>query len=78
MAREQEVVVLPTPPFPPTKIHRRVFWETMDSKLGSRVSPSFWSMIIEDMVAVKLVGCEFRWYSNHAVQNPQTSELPNI
>ena len=30
MAREQEVVVFPTPPLPPTKIHRRVFWSRMD------------------------------------------------
>ena len=25
MAREHDVVVLPTPPLPPTKIHRKVF-----------------------------------------------------
>lgn len=45
MAREQDVVVLPTPPLPPTKIHRRVFWARMEDRLGSRASSA-------EMVAV--------------------------
>ena len=40
MAREQDVVVLPTPPFPPTNIHRRVFCWRIDWRVGSRVSGS--------------------------------------
>src|SRR5690606_29222865 len=35
MAREQDVVVLPTPPLPPTKIQRRDFWSMMDWSVGS-------------------------------------------
>lgn len=40
IAREQDVVVLPTPPLPPTKIHRRVFWASMEDRVGSRGSSS--------------------------------------
>ena len=40
MAREQEVVVLPTPPLPPTKIQRRLFCCIMDSRVGARSSES--------------------------------------
>lgn len=32
------MVVLPTPPLPPTKIHRSVFWARMEDRLGSRAS----------------------------------------
>jgi hypothetical protein len=38
MAREQEVVVFPTPPFPPTKIQRRLRWSRRDWREGSRAS----------------------------------------
>jgi hypothetical protein len=38
MAREQEVVVFPTPPFPPTKIQRRLRWSRSDWREGSRAS----------------------------------------
>ncbi len=38
IAREQDVVVLPTPPLPPTKIHRSVFWARMEDRLGSSAS----------------------------------------
>ena len=48
MAREQEVVVLPTPPLPPTKIQRRVFCCIMDSSVGSRSSAS--ASTVADMV----------------------------
>lgn len=40
IAREQDVVVLPTPPLPPTNIHRRVFWARMEDRVGSRGSSS--------------------------------------
>lgn len=40
IAREQDVVVLPTPPLPPTKIHRSVFWARMEARVGSRGSSS--------------------------------------
>lgn len=45
IAREQDVVVLPTPPLPPTKIHRSVFWARMEDRLGSSASS-------EEMVVV--------------------------
>lgn len=45
IAREQDVVVLPTPPLPPTKIHRSVFCARMEDRLGSRASSA-------EMVAV--------------------------
>jgi hypothetical protein len=35
MAREHDVVVFPTPPFPPTKIHLSVFWSRMDWSVGA-------------------------------------------
>ena len=44
MASEHEVVVFPTPPFPPTKIQRRVFWEMMLWRVGSRGSSE--SMVV--------------------------------
>ena len=34
-AREQEQVVLPTPPLPPTKIHFRLFWSKTFWSVGS-------------------------------------------
>ena len=36
--RQQLVVVLPTPPLPPTKIHRRVCWSTTFSSVGGNSS----------------------------------------
>lgn len=38
IAREQDVVVFPTPPLPPTKIQRRDLWSRMDWREGERVS----------------------------------------
>ncbi len=35
MAREHDVVVFPTPPLPPTKIHRSVRWSRMAWSVGS-------------------------------------------
>ena len=40
IASEQDVVVLPTPPFPPTNIHRSDFWLMIDSSVGARSSAS--------------------------------------
>jgi len=48
MAREHDVVVLPTPPLPPTKIQRRDFWSMMVWREGVGSS---------DMVVVVEVGC---------------------
>lgn len=39
-AREHDVVVLPTPPLPPQKIHFRDFWSRMFWSVGSRGSKS--------------------------------------
>jgi len=52
MAREQDVVVLPTPPLPPTKIQRRDFWSRMDWREGSRTSSVL--MIAVDMVVSRM------------------------
>lgn len=54
MAREQDVVVLPTPPLPPTKIQRRVFWLTMFSSVGARSSAS--ASTVADILMVVLEG----------------------
>ena len=35
IAREHDVVVLPTPPLPPTNIQRRDFWSRIDWRVGS-------------------------------------------
>ena len=51
IAREHEVVVFPTPPLPPTKTQRRVFWSRIDWRVGSRASESV-LMTAVDMVAV--------------------------
>ena len=51
MAREQEVVVFPTPPLPPTKIQRRVFWSRIDWRVGSRTSSSSVLIIAVDILA---------------------------
>ena len=40
MASEHDVVVLPTPPLPPTKIQRSERWSRMDWRLGSMTSSS--------------------------------------
>ena len=40
IAREHDVVVFPTPPLPPTNIHRRVFWSSMVWRVGSSWSSS--------------------------------------
>lgn len=50
MAREHEVVVLPTPPLPPTKIQRRERWSRSDLRVGSRASSALTRA--EDMVAM--------------------------
>lgn len=53
MARLHDVVVLPTPPLPPTKIHRSDRWSRMDWSVGSMASGSSVLMrAAEDMVAV--------------------------
>jgi hypothetical protein len=36
MEREVDIVVLPTPPLPPTNIHFKDVWERMFSKVGGR------------------------------------------
>lgn len=41
IAREQEVVVFPTPPLPPTNIHLSDFWSRMDWRVGSSSSSAF-------------------------------------
>lgn len=38
IANEHEFVVLPTPPFPPTKIHFKLFWFIIDSSVGALYS----------------------------------------
>ncbi len=40
MASEHEVVVLPTPPLPPTKIQRSDRWSRIDWSVGSMASGS--------------------------------------
>ncbi len=52
MASEHEVVVLPTPPFPPTKIQRSDRWSRIDCRVGSMASGSSALMSAVDMVAV--------------------------
>lgn len=46
MAREQEVVVLPTPPLPPTKTQRRDFWSRRDWREGSSWSGSSLTRVV--------------------------------
>lgn len=58
IAREHDVVVFPTPPLPPTKIHRRVFCEIMDSSVGSRVSVSV-SMVAAVAADMVVSGAEW-------------------
>lgn len=48
MASEHDVVVLPTPPLPPTKIQRRERWSSSDCSEGSRASSA--EMTADDMV----------------------------
>ena len=55
MAREQDVVVFPTPPLPPTKIHRSDFWSRMDWSVGSMSSGSAWSFWSAAVVAIVMV-----------------------
>ena len=55
MAREHEVVVFPTPPFPPTKIHRSDFWSRIDCSVGSIWSSSVLTTAV-DMVEFTLFG----------------------
>ena len=52
MARLHDVVVLPTPPLPPTKIHRSDRWSRIDWSVGSRESWSSTSMSAADILAV--------------------------
>lgn len=49
MASEHDVVVLPTPPLPPTKIQRSERWSSSDCSDGSRASSA--EMTAEDMAA---------------------------
>lgn len=46
MAREHEVVVLPTPPLPPTKIQRRERWSRRVWRDGSRASSSMTAAMV--------------------------------
>src|SRR5271156_4547129 len=48
MAKAHDVVVLPTPPFPPTNIQRSVFWSMRFWRVGSRTSSA--SKTVEDMI----------------------------
>lgn len=52
MASEHDVVVLPTPPLPPTKIQRRERWSSSDCSEGSRASSA--EITAEDMVAAEV------------------------
>jgi hypothetical protein len=62
MASEQEVVVFPTPPFPPTKIQRRVFWSRMDWSVGSSCSSSALITAVDMFVGAESGGRrERRW-----------------
>jgi hypothetical protein len=54
MASEQDVVVLPTPPFPPTKIQRSDRWSRMDCSVGSKTSPSSTLMSVADMLGMAI------------------------
>lgn len=53
MAREHEVVVFPTPPFPPTNIHRSDFWSRIDWSVGA-MSASM--SAVEAMVEAASIG----------------------
>lgn len=55
MAKEQLVVVFPTPPLPPTKIHRRLVCSRIGWRVGSRGSRSA-STWATDMVMVFVGG----------------------
>lgn len=61
MASEHEVVVLPTPPLPPTKIQRRVRWSRIDWRVGAMLSMSSVLMSAADMFAQYWGGGEARW-----------------
>jgi hypothetical protein len=54
MAREHDVVVFPTPPLPPTKIQRRVFWSSIDWRLGSSTSSSVFIIAVDMFVKGQL------------------------
>jgi hypothetical protein len=55
MAREHDVVVLPTPPLPPTKIQRSERWSRSVWRDGSRASSS-----MTRAMAVEVLGFEFK------------------
>ena len=52
--KQQLVVVLPTPPFPPTKTHWRVSWSMIFWRLGSGSSDSSNSVVMLSRVFVLL------------------------
>lgn len=53
MARLHDVVVFPTPPLPPTNIHRSDRWSRIDCRVGSSASGSSTLTRAEDMISVR-------------------------
>lgn len=50
-AREEDVVVLPTPPLPPTKIHFKVVWSIKFWRVGANSL----STIVFDILFIKIL-----------------------
>lgn len=63
-AREQEFVVLPTPPLPPTKIHFREVWSRTFCSDGSNTSSSMYSILKVDTNKKLLVAIKYLFFNN--------------